>query len=380
MRMTPRERVLCALNHEEPDRVPIFFGTSGVTTMNTAAYDRLKMHLGLAGETRTFWRALQYAILDEEVMARFQSDGRPLIPGPAPSTLSRDLAPNRFVDGWGITWQCEPGNAYYDIAERPLRNATAADVDKYPWPDVAHPSRFVGLKEKARAIRDAGYAVVALSGISPFEFSYMLRGMDQWFFDLGGDPDFVRALMRKLTDLMRSAAEKLLDEAGEYIDVIVTGDDLGSQNAPLISTAMYRRLIKPFHFELINSIRQRTKAKIFYHSDGNVYPLIPDLLDVGIDLLNPVHVAARDMGDTGRLKREFGDRLSFCGAIDSQWVLTKGTAEDVRKEVRRRIKDLAPGGGYILASVHCIQPDVPPENVCAMLEEAVRAGQYPLQL
>src|SRR5512141_499367 len=114
--MTSRERVLCALNHEEPDRVPIFFGTSGVTTMNTAAYDRLKAHLSIRSETRSFWRALQYALLDEEVMVRFHSDGRPLIAGPAPSTLSREVGPNRFVDGWGITWQYESGNAYFDIA------------------------------------------------------------------------------------------------------------------------------------------------------------------------------------------------------------------------------------------------------------------------
>jgi len=377
--MTSRERVLCALNHQEPDRVPIFFGTSGVTTMNTAAYDRFKAHLGIRRETRTFWRALQYALLDEDVMVRFHSDGRPLIPGPPPSQLNRDLTPNRFVDAWGITWQYESGNAYYDIAERPLQHATIADLEKYPWPDLAHPSRFAGLREQARAIRQAGYAVVALSGVTPFEYSYMLRGMDQWFLDLGGDPEFAHALMRKLTNLMRSAAERLLEEAGEYIDVIVTGDDLGSQNAPLISPAMYRRLVKPYHAELLGAIKQRTAARIFYHSDGDIYPLLDDLLEVGIDLLNPVHVSARDMGDTARLKQRYGQRLSFCGAIDSQEVLPHGTPEDVRAEVRRRIRDLAPGGGYILASVHCIQPDVPPENVCAMLEEAVVAGQYPLR-
>ena len=376
--MTSRERVLCALNHEEPDRVPVFFGTSGVTTMNTAAYERLKSHLGLRTETRTFWRALQYCLVDEEVMVRFHSDGRPLLPGPAPSTLSRDIAPDRFVDGWGITWQLQPGNQYYDIAESPLRDATVEEVRRYPWPELADPSRFAGLKEKARAIRAAGYAVVALSGISPFEFSYMVRGMDRWFLDLGGDHDFVHALMRRLTDLMRSAVERLLEEAGEYIDVLITGDDLGSQNAPLISTAMYRQLIKPYHCELMSAIKQRTKARIFYHSDGNIYPLLNDLIETGIDVLNPVHVAARDMGDTARLKREFGRRLSFCGAIDTQQVLPHGTAADVRREVRRRIKDLAPGGGYILASVHCIQPDVPPENVCALFEEAFAAGRYPM--
>jgi uroporphyrinogen decarboxylase len=204
--------------------------------------------------------------------------------------------------------------------------------------------------------------------------------MDQWFLNLASDPDFVHALMRKLTDLMRAAVEMLLSEAGEYIDVLVTGDDLGSQKSPFISTAMYRQLIKPCHAELFSAIKARSKAKIFYHSDGNIYPLLNDLIEIGIDLLNPVHVSAKDMGDTARLKREFGSKLSFCGAIDTQTVLPHGSVDDVRREVRQRIKDLAPGGGYILASVHCIQPDVPPENVCAMFDEAVKAGRYPLAL
>ena len=374
--MTSRERVLCALNHREPDRVPIFFGTSGVTTMNTGAYDRLKAHLGIKTETKSFWRALQYGILDEEVMVRFHSDARMLVPGPPPSTLARDLAPDRFIDAWGITWQLQPGNQYFDMAVQPLKDATIEDIAKYPWPDTAHPSRFEGLREKARKIQEAGYAVVALSGISPFEFCYMLRGMDNWFLDLGGDHDFVHALMGKVTYLMRTAVEKLLEEAGDYIDVVVTGDDLGSQNGPLISTAMYRELVKPYHIELFQAIKQRSKAKIFYHSDGDIYPLLNDLIEIGVDLLNPIHVAAKNMGDTARLKREFGDRLCFNGAIDTQWVLPHGTTDDVRTEVRRRIKDLAPGGGYILSAVHCIQPDVPPENICAMFDEAIKAGRY----
>jgi uroporphyrinogen decarboxylase len=366
--MTSRERVLCALNHQQPDRVPIFIGTSGVTTINTSAYDRLKAHLGIKSETKAFWRALQYGILDEEVMVRLHSDARMLVPGAPPSTLARDLTPDRFIDAWGITWQLHPGN--------PLSEATIDDIAKYTWPETAHPSRFSGLREKARKIQEAGYAVVALSGISPFEYSYMLRGMDNWFVDLGSDPDFVHALMGKLTYLMRTAVEALLDEAGDYIDVVVTGDDLGSQASPLISTPMYRELIKPYHVELFRAIKQRSKAKIFYHTDGNVYPLLNDLIEAGIDLLNPVHVAAKDMGDTARLKREFGDRLCFNGGVDTQWVLPKGTTEDVRAEVRRRIQDLAPGGGYILSAVHCIQQDVPPENVIALFDEAIISGHY----
>ena len=169
--------------------------------------------------------------------------------------------------------------------------------------------------------------------------------MERWFADLADDPDFAHALLRKFTDLMRDSVIQLLEEAGEFIDVIVTGDDLGSQNAPLVSPGMYRRLIKPFHAELLAAIRSRTKANVFFHSDGDIYPLLDDLIEIGVDILNPVQVSARGMSNTARLKREFGNRLSFCGAIDTQWVLPRGSTDDVRREVRQRIRDLGPGGG-----------------------------------
>jgi uroporphyrinogen decarboxylase len=379
MMLTPRERVLCALNHEEPDRVPIFFGTSGATTMLAPGYERLKAHLGITRETTVFWRGLQYVLMDEEALLWSGSDGRTLLTGPAPAPLAHDVSADAYVDGWGSLWERRPGAIYYEVVDSPIRTATIDDLDRYPWPDLAHPSRFVGLREKARAIQDAGYAVVALSGVSAFEQAYVSRGVEQWLLDLAADPDFALALLRKITDLMKASVIRLLEEAGDYIDVLVTGDDLGSQNATLISPKMYRRMIKPFHVEIYEEIKKRTKAKIFYHSDGNIYPLLGDLVEIGIDLLNPVQVNAGDMGDTARLKREFGDRLSFCGAIDTGWVLPYGSPADVRGEVRRRIKDLGPGGGYILASVHCIQPDVPLENIIAMLDEAKVAGRYPLE-
>ena len=378
--LTPRDRVLCALNHEEPDRVPVFFGTSGATTMLAPAYEPLKAHLGITRETTIFWRGLQYVLMDEEALAWSGSDGRPLLPGPAPAALARDVSASAYVDGWGSLWERRPNAIYYEVVDSPLRTATVDDLDRYPWPELAHPSRFVGLRERAQAIRDAGYAVVALSGVSPFEQAYLSRGVEKWFLDLAADQDFALALMRKITDLMKAGVIRLLEEAGDLIDVLITGDDLGSQHTTLVSPRMYRRLIKPFHAEIYAEIKRRTRARVFYHSDGNIYSLLGDLVEVGIDLLNPVQVNAGDMGDTARLKREFGDRLSFCGAIDTGWVLPHGTPEDVRAEVRRRIKDLAPGGGYILASVHCIQPDVPLENVIAMLDEAKIAGRYPLAL
>ena len=167
------------------------------------------------------------------------------------------------------------------------------------------------LRQKARTIRDAGYAVVALSGVNPWEQIFTSCGMERTLFNLVADPDFILALMRKITDLMKAGVIKLLDEAGDYIDVLITGDDLGMQNGPMMAPRMYRRMIKPFHAELLSEIKRRTQAKIFFHSDGNVYPLLGDFIEIGVDLLNPVQVSANEMGDTARLKREFGKRLAF---------------------------------------------------------------------
>jgi uroporphyrinogen decarboxylase len=162
------------------------------------------------------------------------------------------------------------------------------------------------------------------------------------------------------------------------VDVLVTGDDLGSQDSTMMSPADYRRLIKPHEAELLAAIHENCGAKVFFHSCGNVYPIVADLIDIGVDILNPVQVSAGEMADTARLKREFGARLSFCGGIDTRDVMPNGTTDDVRAEVRRRIADLASGGGYIAAAVHCIQPDVPPDNVVAMCEEVLRSGTYPI--
>jgi uroporphyrinogen decarboxylase len=379
--MTSRERVLCALNHEEPDRVPIFLGTSGATTLLAPTYERLKAHLGVQAEARLLSRALQYARLDEEVLLRLGSDGRPLVTRATPSPLRRELSENAFIDEWGITWRRAPGVLYCEIAYPPLRHATRDDLDRYPWPALDHPKRFEGLAKEARALhKDTPYAVVAMSGVSLHEQIYLMRGLDTWLTDLAAAPEFADALLQRVKGIMLAGLVRLLEEAGKYIDVLVMGDDLGMQDAPMMSPEMYRRMLKPYHAELIAAVKQRTKAKVFFHSDGNIYPLIGDLIEVGVDILNPVQVSARDMDDTARLKRKFGNRLSFCGAIDTQSVLPRGTPEDVRREVRQRIRDLGPGGGYILAAVHCIQPDVPPANVVAMCEEAALTGRYPLSV
>ena len=378
--LTSRERLLTALNHQEPDRVPVFFGTSGVTSMLAPAYERLKADLGTVRPPRLISRAFQYARIDDEVMERFGSDGRPVFLGPAPSVHRRELEGDAFVDEWGIEWRRPPGSLYYECARHPLRDATLDDLKDYPWPRLDDPARFAGIAEQAAQIRgDAECGVVALPGVSLFEQVLLLRGMDTFLMDMALDPEFAEALLAAVGGLMRGCLAALVREAGSLIDVVVMADDVSTQAGLMISPSMYRTMLKPWHADYIATVKASSDAKVFWHSDGNVYGLIDDLIEVGIDILNPVQVSAGDMGDTARLKRRFGDRLCFNGAIDSGWVLPHGSTDDVRREVRRRIADLAPGGGYVLSSVHCIQPDVPTENVLAMFDEARTAGRYPIR-
>jgi uroporphyrinogen decarboxylase len=211
-----------------------------------------------------------------------------------------------------------------------------------------------------------------------FELSWYLRGLDQFLMDLIVDKPFAHALLRKVTDLQKAKYGEFLKKTGKYLDIVRVGDDMGTQSQPFFSPALYREMIKPYHMEFFSFLKQHTDAALMFHSCGNIYPLLPDLIEAGIDILNPVQVSAQDM-EPERLKREFGDRLTFSGAIDTQRVLPCGTAQEVEEEVRRRIQGLGPGGGYIIASVHNIQPDVPAENVVALFRAGLRYGKYPLK-
>ena len=377
--MNSRDRVLCALNHEAPDRVPLFVGTSGVTSVLGPGYPRLRRHLGLP-EIPTRWlsKKFGYVWMDDDALERLGSDGRPVQPGPAISRLAREISTDSLVDEWGCPWVKRTGVDYFEVTEAPLRDATIDDLARYPWPDLMAPSRFAGLAERCRAIQQAGYAAVLLTGVTLFEQAYMLRGVEECLMDLAGDQDFYLALQDHIKRLTIPYVSELCRQVGPYVDVICTGDDLGSQDATLMSPELYRRLIKPHEAEVLAAIHEYSRAKIFFHSCGNIHALIGDLIEIGVDLLNPVQVSAWAMADTARLKKDFGDRISFCGAIDTRRVLPRGTPHEVRAEVRRRINDLAPGGGYVAAAVHCLQPDVPPENIVAMGEAVREYGRYPL--
>ena len=378
--MTSRERVLSALDHREPDRVPLDIGSCYSTSIIVEGYERLKRHLGTGGETRMLSSLFRISRLDEGVLQRLGSDCRPLVTKGRANWTPPPSEPGTLIDEWGITWkEADYGNGtYWDIVRSPLAEATIEDIERYPWPDPLDPGITAGLADEARDLHeDTDYAVVADSGFQNlWELVWMLRGFEQALIDLADDPEFVHALMARLLEINKTATGRFLDLVGRDIDVLRMSDDLGTQRGLVMSLDMYRRLVKPYFREYVRFCRSRTDARIFFHSCGDVADLIGDLVEVGVDVLNPVQVAA--LGDTATLKARFGDRIAFWGGIDTQHVLPHGSVADVEEEVRRRIRDFAPGGGYVIASVHNIQPDVPPENILAMADAARRYGRYPI--
>ncbi|MCL5994933.1 MAG: hypothetical protein M1546_02620 [Chloroflexi bacterium] len=382
--MTPRERVQVALNHQEPDRVPLDFATGGNSSPVPEFYTKLAQHYGIEPQLRFLPHYLRLVQVDEHILEDLCIDTRHILMRPATRGRRPCHEPGQFYDDFGTRWkEVDAGDlAYRELAESPLAGATIDDLERYPWwPDPHDPDRHAGLQlEAERLYHQTDYALVGAPGFNGvWERAWYMCGLVRALEGLLLEPDFMHALLRRITDIGKIVLGHYLDEVGPYIEIIKLSDDLGAQDGPEMSPATYRAMIKPYHRELFDFVKQRTAAKIFFHTCGSVYRLLPDLLDAGIDILNPVQVSAKEM-DTHRLKAEFGPRLSFMGAIDTQHVLPFGTVEDVKHEVERRIADLGPGGGYILSPVHNVQADVPPENLVAMYHHAREVGRYPLAL
>ena len=380
--MTSRERVQMALNHEEPDRVPLDIGGGSSSSIVVEGYENLKRHLGVYSESKILNRVFRVARLDNALLRRLGSDCHPLGVGPPQKWSPPPSESGSFIDIWGLQWKetyYSQGCFYHELMNSPLAGAGIDDLETYPWPDPLDPGYTAGLADQAKMLYEqTEYAIVGDGGFKSFwELGYLLRGYDAFLMDLIMNPDFVHALLGKLCEINLAATERFLDIAGPYIQVFRTADDVATQKGPLLSPEMYRRFIKPLYKRYYDLIKSKTDAKIFYHSCGNVMDLIADFIDNGLHIINPVQVSA--MPDTALLKKRFGDRLVFWGGVDTQRVLPVGSAQDVEQEVRLRIRDLAPGGGFVLAAVHNIQPDVPPENILAMTEACRKFGRYPLR-
>jgi uroporphyrinogen decarboxylase len=382
--MTSRERVLKALNHEIPDRVPIDLG-GNQTGIHKNAYRNLVRHLGFPEEVEIMDAVQQLARPSERVLERFHVDTRYIAAGPAATWKGGIVRAERdgrvwhdLTDEFGVRWSMpDDQSLFMDITFHPLAKATIKDVRDYPWPKGDDPGRFTGLRERALRLRsETPYAVVSgISGVV-YETCWYMRGLEQWFCDLLTDTEFCEAMLDQTLKFWLDWFRLFLGEAGDVVDVIMIGDDLAGQDGPLFNPEIYRRLVKPRHKRLVQYIRSRTSAKIWYHTCGSCAAYIPDLLDNGIDILNPVQTSARNM-DPVDLKRRFGRDLAFWGGgCDPQHVLSRGGPADVAADVRRHLAALMPGGGYVFNSIHNIQGEVPPENVVALFDTAYDSGFY----
>ena len=383
--MTPRERVRAALNHEEADRVPIDLGGSCVTTIAASTYAGLRHYLGLpAREVRIADTAMGLAWVDEDAREALGVDVVPLGANPGqryqPVLREEPGGSWSFLDQFGAVLRRPPGCEYFEWTEFPLSEPSLAALDRMSWPDVEDPALYAGLRERALQLRnETDYAIfgTAPHGHDLFNQLLRVRGMAAGLSDLLLAPEFCQAFFERLTATILRAQELFLNEVGDLLDVHFTADDLCGQLGPFISPALYRSLIKPHWARIIALIKSKTRAKVFYHSCGATAEFLPDLIEIGVDILNPVQVSAAGM-DTAHLKREYGKHLTFWGGgCDTQRVLPFGTPDEVRAETRRRLRDLAPGGGFVFNPVHNLQPGTPPENVAAMFAVARDYGSYP---
>ena len=382
--MTSRERLLLALNHREPDRVPIDMG-GNQSGIHRFAYQRLVDLLGLKEEIVIMDLVQQLALPSEAVLERLHVDTRYVRAKGAAGFDARVVKRERegrtwhdFTDEFGVTWSMpEDSPRYFDITHSPLAGLSLDEIKAYPFPRGDDPTRFEGLREEALRIRrDTPCAVISgISGVV-YEICWYMRGLENLFADMIERPQVLEAIIDRTLKFWLDWFRLFLDEAGDIVDVIMIGDDLAGQKGPLFSPAIYRSIVKPRQKRLVQYIRSRTKAKIWYHSCGSVLQYIPDLIDNGVDALNPVQLSARGM-DPGELKKAFGEEICFWGGgIDSQHVLPRASPDEVREQVRRNLGIFKPGGGYVFANVHNIQADVPPGNVIAMFDAAHECGQY----
>lgn len=388
MRMTSRERVLTVLEHEVPDRVPIVIGVSNATGIKMSTYQGIKSLMGIQAPDEYIyqWPELGTAKIDELTMQRLHSDVRGVRDIHPAETLRRNQ--NRephspFIDSWGSGQkEISPGEWFPGV--HPLKDATTIqEIEDYPgWPDMSDPSRIAHVqKESAKLMEANEYALLATPWLLfPLERAFAMQGMDTFLLNLAIYPDFARALLEKTAQLCKELMGHFLGALGDNVDMIKIGDDLGTQDSLLMSPDMYREILKPIHADYIGFIKERTKAKIFFHTDGDVVPLIDDFIEMGVDILNPIQTSAGKMADLAGLKERFGSNIVFCGGIDTHRVLPGGTPDEVREEVKRVIRLLGEGGGYMVSSVHTIMNDVPPENVLAMVDAVEEFGTYSKKL
>ncbi len=375
--LTHRDRVLAVINREVPDRPPIDLGGSPATGINLYAYQRLKRHLGLPGPIRVQTERSLLAWPDDAILELFDVDLRLVVAHTAEDAGERGIFDEgayaveaEYTDIWGVVRRRPPRGHYY-VVHAPFEKdeLSFADLDAHSWPSPAK-TDVAGLRREAERLRrETDCALVVHVPGRLFSLGQFMCGFANWLIQLKVNQEFCEALLDRGLEIQLAMAEETLKAVGDAVDILYLADDYGMQTGPLISPELFRRIFKPRMSRLTQFLRERSSARIAFHSCGSVYALIPDFIDVGVEVLNPIQVSAAEM-DTSRLRREFGHYLVFWGAVDSQQVLPYGNPAEVSAEVAQRMRDLAPG--YIPYSVHNIQAEVPPENILAMVH-AIRS-------
>ena len=401
--MTHRERVLSALSHREPDRVPIDLGGTESSGMTAVAYNALKRHLGLPEGCRVFEPYQHVAFIEDEVKDRFGIAAYPIIfeprrwrAAPLPDgtpcevpeqwrTVVRSDGTDEAVDASGAVIARRAGSGYhFDPANPPLADAASpGDIERhrdtiarFDYPASADEPMEATVERARKVRRQSDRAAILNFQAHLLAAGQILRGFESFMSDLLLNAKLAEALLTELVDAYCERANALFPALDGLIDVILVNDDLGTQAGPMLSPGLYRKRIKPFQQRLFSYLKSVSGLPLLFHSCGSVRWAIPDLIEVGVDALNPVQVSAAGM-DSAELKRDFGRDITFWGGgCDTQHILNRGTPAEVGEEVKRRIGDLAPGGGFVFCQVHNIQPEVPPENVVAMLEAAADFAGY----
>jgi uroporphyrinogen decarboxylase len=359
-----------------PDRVPVDLSGRS-SAIEAGAYADLTRYLGKEGQSpvnQNFIRS--HAVISEEILDMFQVDTRYVRSVPL-SSWKKDADGEYFIDSWQVPWKKAPGSHYYDIARFIHQDIEEDDIAHLQWPDLLTEAMADEITAKARNLTEnTGYSVITDTfGSAIFETAWYMRGFEQFLVDMMTDEMFTMRYLDKILELQLTAYDKLLTKAGPIIDAVFITDDLASQDSLLMSNALYKRVIAPYQKELFSFIRKKG-PEVIYHSCGAVYPLLEDLIETGVTVLHPVQLSAKGM-DARKLKEEFGSRIVFWGGgCNAQQTLQFGSVAEVRDEVKARLSLLAPGGGYVFAPEHCIQPGTPPENIIAMFETVKAFGRY----
>lgn len=386
MKYSSYERVKAALEHKESDCIPFDIGGTMVTGINIRALRNLKNYLGMPGEIKLWDKVTQLAETGSDVIEKLGIDVKNVGPDqPSNPGLAKDLGLEdehySIIDEFGIGWQMPVnGGHYYDLYLHPLADAESIkDIENYRWPDPVDPERFSGLKEKLENVvyKEKKACVMGRMSAGMWEHATWMTGHEKFFMDMLLNKKLIHAIMEKMLELKMKYWGKYLDIVGENTMVVSTADDLGTQNSLLVSLEMYKELIWPYHKKLFEFIKKRAKGKvyIFFHNDGAIMETIPLLIEAGIDILNPFQVNCKGM-DTKIFKKEFGKDLTIWGGSCNPVILEFGSPQDVREDTKRRIDDLAPGGGFVFASIHIIQGGVPPENIMTWWETLQEHRKY----